>query len=172
MPTIIFFPLLPFIFEVGLVIYWVAVTALLYSAGDLTAHCRSAEAGASASLNFKQYANVSNIKSTYDSVTNFDLNTAVSNAVNNSINGFLNGTAAASLNGTRDVCYANVSRCVLWQCGSGSLWLSVRGRQAASADGVRARTAAAGCTVHEHHNTTQHPEFGKTACCLLLAHVQ
>eukprot|EP00198_Chlamydomonas_reinhardtii_P000183 XP_001689518.1 predicted protein [Chlamydomonas reinhardtii] len=109
MPTIIFFPLLPFIFEVGLVIYWVAVTALLYSAGDLTAHCRSAEAGASASLNFKQYANVSNIKSTYDSVTNFDLNTAVSNAVNNSINGFLNGTAAASLNGTRDVCYANVS---------------------------------------------------------------
>ncbi len=110
MPTIIFFPLLPFVFEVGLVIYWVAVTALLYSAGDLTAHCRSTDTATSSSLNFKQYANVSNLKSTYNTVTNFDVNAAVATAVNNSINGLLNGTASAAFNATRDVCYANVSR--------------------------------------------------------------
>ncbi len=40
MPSIMFFPLLPFIFEVGLIIYWVAVTAVLYSAGDPTPHWR------------------------------------------------------------------------------------------------------------------------------------
>ncbi len=27
--------------QVGLVVYWVAITALLYSAGDLTTNCRS-----------------------------------------------------------------------------------------------------------------------------------
>mmetsp|Transcript_11641 Transcript_11641/g.31727 ORF Transcript_11641/g.31727 Transcript_11641/m.31727 type:complete len:793 (-) Transcript_11641:1356-3734(-) len=41
MPSILFFPLLPFIFEVGLLIYWVAVTALLYSSGTLKPECRN-----------------------------------------------------------------------------------------------------------------------------------
>ncbi|KAK9818176.1 hypothetical protein WJX72_008291 [[Myrmecia] bisecta] len=36
MPMILFFPLLPFIGLVGLVIYWVLVTAFLYSAGTIT----------------------------------------------------------------------------------------------------------------------------------------
>jgi choline transporter-like protein 2/4/5 len=42
MPSILFFPLLPFVLEVGLVIYWVAITAVLYSAGVATPHWRSA----------------------------------------------------------------------------------------------------------------------------------
>mmetsp|Transcript_16614 Transcript_16614/g.35931 ORF Transcript_16614/g.35931 Transcript_16614/m.35931 type:complete len:775 (-) Transcript_16614:968-3292(-) len=41
MPSILLFPLLPFIFEAGLVVYWIFVTAELYSAGDLTATCRT-----------------------------------------------------------------------------------------------------------------------------------
>jgi len=41
MPSILLFPLLPFVLEVGLLIYWIAVTAMLYTAGDLTANCRS-----------------------------------------------------------------------------------------------------------------------------------
>jgi hypothetical protein len=36
------FPLLPFILEVGLIIYWVAVTAVLYSAGTPTDNWRQA----------------------------------------------------------------------------------------------------------------------------------
>lgn len=36
------FPLLPFILEVGLIIYWVAVTAVLYSAGYPVVHWRTA----------------------------------------------------------------------------------------------------------------------------------
>lgn len=43
MPILLLFPLLPFIFVVGLVIYWVAVTAVLYSAGDLTYNFRPAD---------------------------------------------------------------------------------------------------------------------------------
>lgn len=35
MPTLLFFPLLPFLLEVGLVIYFVFISAMLYSAGDL-----------------------------------------------------------------------------------------------------------------------------------------
>ena len=35
MPTLLFFPLLPFLLEVGLVIYFVFTSAMLYSAGDL-----------------------------------------------------------------------------------------------------------------------------------------
>eukprot|EP00878_Enallax_costatus_P029621 GHUV01032150.1.p1 GENE.GHUV01032150.1~~GHUV01032150.1.p1 ORF type:complete len:105 (-),score=32.67 GHUV01032150.1:405-719(-) len=42
MPSILMFPLLPFILEVGLIIYWVAVTAVLYSAGYPMAHWRTA----------------------------------------------------------------------------------------------------------------------------------
>lgn len=42
MPSIMLFPLLPFILEVGLIIYWVAVTAVLYSAGTPTDHWRPA----------------------------------------------------------------------------------------------------------------------------------
>ncbi|GAX82667.1 hypothetical protein CEUSTIGMA_g10093.t1 [Chlamydomonas eustigma] len=41
MPSIIFFPILPFCFEIALVIYWLAVTALLYTAGYLNATCRN-----------------------------------------------------------------------------------------------------------------------------------
>jgi hypothetical protein len=42
MPSIMLFPLLPFILEVGLIIYWVAVTAVLYSAGTPTDNWRPA----------------------------------------------------------------------------------------------------------------------------------
>ena len=35
MPTLLFFPLLPFLLEVGLVLYFVFISAMLYSAGDL-----------------------------------------------------------------------------------------------------------------------------------------
>jgi choline transporter-like protein 2/4/5 len=42
MPSILLFPLLPFIIEVGLVVYWVPVTAILYSAGVPTPHWRDA----------------------------------------------------------------------------------------------------------------------------------
>eukprot|EP00882_Tetradesmus_deserticola_P032381 GHRQ01036732.1.p1 GENE.GHRQ01036732.1~~GHRQ01036732.1.p1 ORF type:complete len:143 (+),score=50.40 GHRQ01036732.1:192-620(+) len=53
MPSIMLFPLLPFILEVGLIIYWVAVTAVLYSAGTPTDHWRSA-AQAMQPLSLKQ----------------------------------------------------------------------------------------------------------------------
>eukprot|EP00879_Flechtneria_rotunda_P020927 GHRR01022035.1.p1 GENE.GHRR01022035.1~~GHRR01022035.1.p1 ORF type:complete len:473 (+),score=147.31 GHRR01022035.1:32-1420(+) len=43
MPSIMLFPILPFILEVGLIIYWVAVTAVLYSAGQPMDHWRSAQ---------------------------------------------------------------------------------------------------------------------------------
>jgi len=36
MPSVLLFPILPFIFEVGLIIYWIAVTAVLYTAGERT----------------------------------------------------------------------------------------------------------------------------------------
>ena len=36
MPSVLLFPILPFIFEVGLIIYWVSVTAVLYTAGERT----------------------------------------------------------------------------------------------------------------------------------------
>ena len=42
MPALFAFPLLPFILEVGLVVYWVAVAAIFYSAGTPTAHWRPA----------------------------------------------------------------------------------------------------------------------------------
>ena len=38
MPTLLFFPLLPFLLEVGLVLYFVFTSAMLYSAGDLVPH--------------------------------------------------------------------------------------------------------------------------------------
>ena len=41
MPWILLYPLLPFALMVGLVVYWVSVTAMLYSAGTLVATCRS-----------------------------------------------------------------------------------------------------------------------------------
>ncbi|GBF99304.1 choline transporter-like [Raphidocelis subcapitata] len=42
MPSVLLFPLLPFVLEVGLIVYWVAVAAVLYSAGVPTAHWRDA----------------------------------------------------------------------------------------------------------------------------------
>ena len=63
MPMLIFFPLLPFIFEVGLVIYWVAVTAMLYSAGDLVANCRVKK---TTSFAFSDFANISNQVPSYN----------------------------------------------------------------------------------------------------------
>ncbi|KAG2493603.1 hypothetical protein HYH03_008120 [Edaphochlamys debaryana] len=100
MPTIIFFPILPFIFEVGLIIYWVAVTALLYSAGDLTAHCAKTSPPA---FSFSNLTSVSNL---YNSARNFDAESYAMQYLNSTLNNTLN---AATLNGTRDVCYANVS---------------------------------------------------------------
>lgn len=50
MPSILFYPLLPFVLLVGLVVYWVAVSAMLYSAGTLTATCRDPSAKQSFSL--------------------------------------------------------------------------------------------------------------------------
>lgn len=53
MPSVLLWPLLPFVLEVGLIIYWVAVTAVLYSAGIPTAHWRQPQA-ASEPLGIKQ----------------------------------------------------------------------------------------------------------------------
>lgn len=44
MPSVLLWPLLPFVLEVGLIIYWVAVTAVLYSAGVPTANWRQPQA--------------------------------------------------------------------------------------------------------------------------------
>ncbi|GAX82666.1 hypothetical protein CEUSTIGMA_g10092.t1 [Chlamydomonas eustigma] len=41
MPSIMFYPIIPFALLVGLVLYWISVTALLYTAGSLTATCRT-----------------------------------------------------------------------------------------------------------------------------------
>ena len=41
MPSILFYPILPYILLVGLIVYWVSVSAMLYSAGTLTATCRN-----------------------------------------------------------------------------------------------------------------------------------
>jgi choline transporter-like protein 2/4/5 len=43
MSSVLLWPLLPFVLEVGLIVYWVAVTAVLYSAGEPTAHWRQAK---------------------------------------------------------------------------------------------------------------------------------
>jgi hypothetical protein len=43
MPSVLLWPLLPFVLEVGLIVYWVAVTAVLYSAGVPTANWRQPE---------------------------------------------------------------------------------------------------------------------------------
>lgn len=40
MPSVLLWPLLPFVLEVGLIVYWVAVTAVLYSAGEPSANWR------------------------------------------------------------------------------------------------------------------------------------
>uniref|UniRef100_A0A7S0RW54 Choline transporter-like protein n=1 Tax=Chlamydomonas leiostraca TaxID=1034604 RepID=A0A7S0RW54_9CHLO len=61
MPSILLFPLLPFVFEVGLLIYWIAITGLLYSAGDLTANCRSPD---SSPFTFSNFSSVGSSPST------------------------------------------------------------------------------------------------------------
>lgn len=55
MPSILLWPLLPFVLEVGLIIYWVAVTAVLFSAGQPTPHWRQAHATATP-LSIRQLA--------------------------------------------------------------------------------------------------------------------
>ncbi|PNH05032.1 Choline transporter-like protein 2, partial [Tetrabaena socialis] len=93
MPTIIFFPFIPFIFEIGLIIYWVAVTALLYSAGDLTAWCRPE--GPSATFSFAQFTNVSNVASTTQTLTSADA-------------AMFNGTSASAGSANASgICYTN-----------------------------------------------------------------
>jgi Plasma-membrane choline transporter len=54
MPSLLFVPLLPFILEVGLIVYWVAVSAVLYSAGTPTPHWREPSAPATAPLGLRQ----------------------------------------------------------------------------------------------------------------------
>ncbi|GFR50844.1 hypothetical protein Agub_g13116 [Astrephomene gubernaculifera] len=93
MPSIILFPLLPFIFEVGLVIYWVAVTALLYSSGDLVANCRNPNI--KQSFSFSQYTNVSNV---VDTVNNFNPTDALVSSLN---------STTAAVNGSTTNCYTN-----------------------------------------------------------------
>lgn len=61
MPSILFFPLLPFTLLVGLVVYWVSVSALLYSAGTLTATCRSPSEQSSYSLSSLSNITVSSV---------------------------------------------------------------------------------------------------------------
>eukprot|EP00201_Polytomella_parva_P001783 CAMPEP_0175080930 /NCGR_PEP_ID=MMETSP0052_2-20121109/25824_1 /TAXON_ID=51329 ORGANISM="Polytomella parva, Strain SAG 63-3" /NCGR_SAMPLE_ID=MMETSP0052_2 /ASSEMBLY_ACC=CAM_ASM_000194 /LENGTH=631 /DNA_ID=CAMNT_0016351771 /DNA_START=468 /DNA_END=2363 /DNA_ORIENTATION=- len=58
-PSLLLFPFLPYILTCGLVVYWVAVSGMLYSAGTLTAHCSSASA--IASVSYAALANVSNV---------------------------------------------------------------------------------------------------------------
>ncbi|GIL73734.1 hypothetical protein Vretifemale_3863 [Volvox reticuliferus] len=96
MPSIIFFPILPFILEVGLVIYWIAVTALMYSSGDLTAHCRTQSS--KESFSFTNYTNVSN----WDDATTFNPSSALSSSFNYS--GY-----SLSPNATLGNCYTNVT---------------------------------------------------------------
>ncbi|KAK9804898.1 hypothetical protein WJX72_010746 [[Myrmecia] bisecta] len=47
MPSILFFPILPFLFEVGLVFYWIYVTGYLYSSGTITQTMRSTSSSSS-----------------------------------------------------------------------------------------------------------------------------
>ena len=50
MPTILVYPILPFIMTVCLVIYWVMVSGYLYSAGTIKPHYTSASSTQSYSL--------------------------------------------------------------------------------------------------------------------------
>ncbi|GLC34986.1 hypothetical protein PLESTB_001185800 [Pleodorina starrii] len=97
MPSIIFFPVLPFILEVGLVIYWIAVTALMYSSGDLTANCRP-NTTATDNFSFSKFTNVSNL----DSAATFNPSASLAGSFNNS------GYNLAP-NATLGNCYTNVT---------------------------------------------------------------
>jgi len=54
MPTLLFFPLFPFLLEVGLVIYFVFVSAMLYSSGDLVPKFKAEADGTPSGLTFFQ----------------------------------------------------------------------------------------------------------------------
>ncbi|KXZ44390.1 hypothetical protein GPECTOR_68g361 [Gonium pectorale] len=98
MPSIIFFPLLPFVFEVGLVIYWIAVTGMLYSAGDLVANCRTETA--KTSFSFSNFTSVSNLQ---DTAASYNPTTSLVSSFNSTISG------AGNLNNTMGNCYSNVT---------------------------------------------------------------
>jgi Plasma-membrane choline transporter len=51
-PSMLVFPIFPYIAKVILVTYWVAVTAFLYSSGSIAPHSTGAQAAAYSSPNF------------------------------------------------------------------------------------------------------------------------
>lgn len=56
MPSIMLFPLLPFVLVVAMCVYWVAIAGLLYSAGDLTTRCRSPDTSPYSFIGFPEIA--------------------------------------------------------------------------------------------------------------------
>ena len=53
MPLLLFWPLLPFIAFAGLIIYWVAVAAFLYSAGTIEPHQLTSNAQSTLTLSVR-----------------------------------------------------------------------------------------------------------------------
>mmetsp|Transcript_8104 Transcript_8104/g.16758 ORF Transcript_8104/g.16758 Transcript_8104/m.16758 type:complete len:786 (-) Transcript_8104:485-2842(-) len=55
-PFLLAWPLIPFMLLLGLILYWVAITAMLYTAGDLTATCR--DPADWTAFNFDEFASI------------------------------------------------------------------------------------------------------------------
>lgn len=56
MPSILLFPLVPFVLECFLIVFWVAVSAMMYTAGDLKATCRNPSSHKP--INFRNFSNL------------------------------------------------------------------------------------------------------------------
>ena len=55
MPSLFFFPIIPFIMTVCLIVYWVAVTGYLYSAGTITAKLTTASSSTALTISVSHY---------------------------------------------------------------------------------------------------------------------
>ncbi len=59
MPSILMFPIFPFFIEAGLIVYWLCVTAMIYTCGELAATCRNPADRPTFSLAMLKDANMS-----------------------------------------------------------------------------------------------------------------
>ena len=55
MPSLFFFPIIPFIMTVCLIVYWVAVAGYLYSAGTITAKMTTASSSTALTISVSHY---------------------------------------------------------------------------------------------------------------------
>lgn len=55
MPSLFFFPILPFIMTVCLIVYWVVVAGYLYSAGTITAKITTASSSTALTISVIRY---------------------------------------------------------------------------------------------------------------------